>query len=196
MSPVQCRLRVRSGSVAIAISDVLVVPQREGREDLFVLAGANPQAGERDGSPRPLLRVREVGDERGEAGNSGRWRSSSLSSSTTAVDDSTEGAGQKGEDQAPPPTQPEKKARRGVPGGYKSYSPDSLETAYRVYRDSAHLGNTVSIRRLAKVSGIPYATLRDHINGRRGTCQGSARDRKEQRIQQIQSLAPHFKGLF
>ena len=138
----------------------------------------------------------KLGTSAGEAGNSGRWRSSSLSSSTTAVDDSTEGAGQKGEDQAPPPTQPEKKARRGVPGGYKSYSPDSLETAYRVYRDSAHLGNTVSIRRLAKVSGIPYATLRDHINGRRGPCQGSARDRKEQRIQQIQSLAPHFKGLF
>ena len=116
----------------------------------------------------------KLGTSAGEAGNSGRWRSSSLSSSTTAVDDSTEGAGQKGEDQAPPPTQPEKKARRGVPGGYKSYSPDSLETAYRVYRDSAHLGNTVSIRWQHRQHKTPGQGERDPLRHAAGPHQREA----------------------
>merc|ERR1711977_192260 len=59
---------------------------------------------------------------------------------------------------------------------YKTYSPYDMQTAYMIYIESKQLGNTISIRRLAKVSGIPYATLRDHINGRKNKSMGIAKE--------------------
>lgn len=55
---------------------------------------------------------------------------------------------------------------------YKCYTQDDMQTAYKLYIESKRLGNTISIRRLAKVTGIPYATLRDHINGRKNKSSG------------------------
>jgi hypothetical protein len=55
---------------------------------------------------------------------------------------------------------------------YKCYTQSDMQTAYKLYIESKHLGNTISIRRLAKVTGIPYATLRDHINGRKNKSSG------------------------
>ncbi len=68
------------------------------------------------------------------------------------------------------------KAKEAYKTTYKTYSPHDMQTAYRIYIESKHLGNTISIRRLAKVSGIPYATLRDHINGRKNKSTGLAKD--------------------
>jgi len=68
------------------------------------------------------------------------------------------------------------KGREPYKTTYKTYSPHDMQTAYRIYIESKHLGNTISIRRLAKVSGIPYATLRDHINGRKNKSTGLAKD--------------------
>merc|ERR1712072_820245 len=57
---------------------------------------------------------------------------------------------------------------------YKCYTQSDMQTAYKLYIESKRLGNTISIRRLAKVTGIPYATLRDHINGRKNKSSGLA----------------------
>jgi len=50
---------------------------------------------------------------------------------------------------------------------YKTYSPEDLIAALRTYLRTRDAGRKVSIRHLARVSGIPYATLRDHISGRK-----------------------------
>jgi len=64
---------------------------------------------------------------------------------------------------------------------YKTYSPSDMQRAYTIFLESKSLGNKISIRRLAKVSGLPYATLRDHINGRRGSVASRNRDLMQER---------------
>lgn len=72
---------------------------------------------------------------------------------------------------------------------YKCYSPHDMRTAYKLYIESKQMGNTISIRRLAKVTGIPYATLRDHINGRKNKSSGLA---QEITMVQAPQLPPHL----
>lgn len=55
---------------------------------------------------------------------------------------------------------------------YKTYSPEDLIAALRTYVKTRKSGKYVSIRHLSRISGIPYATLRDHISGRKS---GAAR---------------------
>lgn len=50
---------------------------------------------------------------------------------------------------------------------YKTYSPEDLIAALRTYVKTRKSGKYVSIRHLSRISGIPYATLRDHISGRK-----------------------------
>merc|ERR1712157_428024 len=65
---------------------------------------------------------------------------------------------------------------------------DDMQTAYKLYIESKRLGNTISIRRLAKVTGIPYATLRDHINGRKNKSSGL--------VGEMQKVTDNMKAAF
>ena len=71
---------------------------------------------------------------------------------------------------------------------YKTYSPEDLIATLRTYLKTKNSGKNVSIRQLARISGIPYATLRDHISGRKSRRKVKKDDKHTSRANHLQSV--------